>query len=377
MPTTTVLTSGLDRPVGLRVGASGRLYVAEQAGRILAIDAASGISTPLANAPGRISVWDLSPDERTAFVAGGAAGLRSVPLDGSPATLLARFLVPVGAVRCGANGNAVRIAESRPNGRLLERQVAPPAGTVIARRLNRAHGLVIETLTGRNLVAQQADGGQLVVPGLAGPPAVVSTALGEPVDLAWEDATETHLLVADRAGGRVLRVDPAGVAPPVELLSGVAGLWAAQPLGANRFAIGADDQVLIVDDSAPPAPVVLTVPDRELFISSWTMVDVVINDPAIMVEDIEFHIKPDDSGALVSLSRDNSYDPAQPKILVSAGWLTGEHLLIAMRRSDGSPAGGAAFQRARHLDRSEPRAVAGDFRRGSGGTDRQYVGRTG
>jgi hypothetical protein len=98
MPTTTVLMSGLDRPVGLRVGASGRLYVAEQAGRILAIDTGTGISTPLANAPGRISVWDLSPDERTAFVAGGAAGLRSLPPDGSPATRPARLSVRAG--RC-------------------------------------------------------------------------------------------------------------------------------------------------------------------------------------------------------------------------------------------------------------------------------------
>jgi M6 family metalloprotease-like protein len=338
----TVLADGFTQPVGLRVGASGTIYVAERSGRISSVDPATGDVTPLAMAPSAVSAWDLHPDESTAFVASGLTGLLRIPLDGSPGTKLANLQFPVGAVRCDQAGTAVRFAELRLDGRVLEIDLAAGGGTIVGRGLNLARGLVIDSATGRNLVAQRGGGGQLVVPATTGAPTILSTSLGDPADLAWRDSTQGRLLIA--AAGRVLDASPTGAGSPGALVTGIADLWAAQPITAQRLAIGSGDSILIADLGEPAAPVVMTVPTGELFISGWTRVAVTINDPSIVMDDIDFHVKPDDSGALVSLSRDNGYDPDHPSVVLSAGWRTGEHELIAVRRSDGTPLGETTFE---------------------------------
>ncbi|OBA88282.1 hypothetical protein A5662_25305 [Mycobacteriaceae bacterium 1482268.1] len=340
----TVAASGFNQPVALRVGASGLLYVAERSGDIYSVAPATGDVTLLATAPGAVSAWDLHPDESTAFVASGLTGLLQIPLDGSPGSKLANLQFPVGAVRCNNVGAAVRFAELRSGGRVLEVDLAAGASGIVGRNINLARGLVIEDATGRNLVAQRGGGGQLVIPASTGAPTILFDDIGDPADLAWRDATETRLLIAESASGRVLETSPTGAGMPGALLTGLTDLWAAQPISTHRLAIGAGDSILIADLGEPDAPVVMTVPTGELFISGWTRVGVQINDPTLVMEDIDFYVKPDDSGALVSLSRDNGYDPANPTILLSAGWRTGEHLLTAIRRSDGATLGENTFE---------------------------------
>ncbi|HKV19385.1 MAG TPA: hypothetical protein VJR50_10155, partial [Mycobacterium sp.] len=341
----TVTASGFKQPVALRVGASGLLYVAERAGNISSIDPTTGSITLLATAPSAVSAWDLHPDESTAFVASSPTGLLQIPLDGSPGTKLASLQYPAGAVRCNSAGTAVRFAERRLGGRVFEVDLAGSGGTLIGQGLTFARGLVIENNTDRTLVAQQGDGGQLVVPATSGAPKdLLFDDLGSPADLAWRDGTHTRLLIADRAAGRVLDASPTGAGTPGELLTDLDDLWAAQPISAQRLALGLGDSIAIVDLGDPDAPVVMTVPAGELFISGWVRVGVQINDSSLVMEDIDFLITPDDSGALVSLSRDNGYDPANPTILLTAGWRTGEHVLTAVRRSDFSTLGETTFE---------------------------------
>jgi M6 family metalloprotease-like protein len=105
--------------------------------------------------------------------------------------------------------------------------------------------------------------------------------------------------------------------------------------------IGDGDGIYLADLQRDP--VELSVPAGELFISGWVRVPVVINDPTIAFEDLEFLIDPPESGAMVSISRDNSFDVAQPTILLTAGWATGEHRLIAVHRPTGDKVGQATF----------------------------------
>ena len=347
MPAPTILTQGLTNPVALRIApAAGRAVVALRDGRLLAIDLVDGITSELALLPEKISAFDLAPDGQTAYVAGPLLGLWQVPLDGSTPVRLARRLVRPGAVAIDGARSAIFVVEGASPGRLLRLEIAPAGGSVVGRRLRAARGLVVEAATGRTIVAEAARGGRLVEPRPTDRPAELVGGLGSPVDLAWADAAESALLVGDKAGGRVLHVDPDQPgAAPVELLTGLTDLWAARLLAPDQLLIGDGDQVLVA--AVPviaPDPVVMRVPGGELFISGWVSVGVALTDPTLTLDEVDFLVEPAESGALVSLARDNGFDPNDPTILLSAGWQTGEHHLVALRHADGSELGRTRFE---------------------------------
>ena len=215
-----------------------------------------------------------------------------------------------------------------------------------ARGLTDVRGLVIEQATGRVIAAEAVAGGRLVEPTPTGVSNEIVTGLGKPMDLAWLDAAEHKLIVTDASGKRVTLVDlthPA--APPVDVFTGINKLWAAQPGSGNHMIIGAADTLLL--DSYVPVPIdpvnVHGAAD-ELFIAGWVRVPVKINDPSIAFDDLEFLIKPEESAAMVSYSRDASFEPAKPHIMLCAGWMTGKHELIVIRRSNGKTVGKTKFE---------------------------------
>lgn len=238
MPDPIVLVHGLDRPVALRSRpGSGGIVVALRSGRLLSVDVATRQEVDLASTFTGITTFDLSVDGRTAYVGGRTLGLRQVPLDGAPTARLARNVGRPGAILVDPTGATVLIAEGQAPGRLFERTLQPPQGMVSARGLAGARGMVVERATGRIIVADSANGGRLVEPPAPGAnlPTVLLGGLGRPVDLAWRDATETHLVVTDAAGGRVLLVDILHSAdPPVELFTGLTPLWGAQPVDGGQ-----------------------------------------------------------------------------------------------------------------------------------------------
>jgi|SRR5215216_5869115 len=131
--------------------------------------------------------------------------------------------------------------------------------------------------------------------------------------------------------------------PRSELFSDIEELWGAQPLASGKLIIGAGDALLLGDLSAPDR-VELTIPEGELFISGWTRVPVRINDPAIAFDDLEFQIEPREAAAMVSYSRDNSFKPDSPHILLTAGWKPGKHKMIVIHRPTGDVVGQSTFE---------------------------------
>ncbi len=346
MPSLTVLLSDLSQPVGLCADPNGtRVLVALRGGQLTGVDLATAQQTVLAQLPGRISGFAVAPDGQRAYVAGNSMGLWEAPLDGSAPVRLIRSLRTPKAIAVDPTGQLVFVAEGRIDGRLLQLDLANAQLSVVELGLQRPRGMVYETSANRPIIAEQL-GGQLVVPDPTGPPIVLATGLGEPVDLAWHDAEQSHLLVADTAGGRVVSVDrrqPAN--PPVELVSGLDQLRGAQPVGAATLALLTGSTLSIMD--LPPVvhePVEVTIPAGELFIAGWVRAGVNINDPTVVFDDIDFIIEPRESGALVSNSRDNGFDAGAPTIVVSAGWRAGMHELIALSRVDGSELGRTSFE---------------------------------
>ena len=71
---------------------------------------------------------------------------------------------------------------------------------------------------------------------------------------------------------------------------------------------------------------------------------VIINDPSTAFDDLEFVVEPRESAAMVSYSRDASFDPNKPHIMLCAGWMAGKHELTVIRRSDSKTVGRTTFE---------------------------------
>ena len=78
--------------------------------------------------------------------------------------------------------------------------------------------------------------------------------------------------------------------------------------------------------------VTLEMPEGPVFPGSYVRVPVVVS--GIAIEDVEFVIPAGSPAGEISPSRDASYDPAQPDIVLLAGHLPGDYVLEARRKSD-------------------------------------------
>jgi hypothetical protein len=346
MPTPTVLLQGLLNPVGLRVHpAANRVFVAQKNGKIFTVDLATPLLTQVGNAPGAVNDLDVTGDGKMAYVVGDLLGLTEVDLKGGPSRRLIRRMVRPRCVLRDPATETFFITEGAAPGRLFSISLSPAQMNVKARGLTSPRGIVLERATGRMIVAESAAGGRLVEPALVGPAAVLADGLGAPIDLSWFADDQTQLIVADAAGKRVLLIDlTTPGAPPTELFTGVDQLWGARSSGSGKVVIGAGDALLLGDLTLVERDQVkLHVPSDKLFIAGWVKVPVTINDPAIAFDDLEYQIEPKNSAAMVSYSRDNSFDASKPDILLSAGWLTGEHELFVLHRPTGRQLGKTTF----------------------------------
>jgi M6 family metalloprotease-like protein len=340
----TVIIEGFANPVGLRVQAdTNQVIVAQRNGRLFAVDLNTMERSIAGSAPSRVDAFDVTADGQTAYVAGDLIGVLSIGLNGGPRRRLVRGLRNPAGVLVDSDG-MVLVAEGRSPGRLVSINPDPVSAVVTARGLRNARGIMQEQLTGRVFAVEAGNGGRIVAPAPAGAPTVVIGGLGTPVDIA--PFSNERVIVCDRAGRRVLLVDlslPGD--PPTELFTNIDNLWAAEPLGTDRLIIGAGDALLlgelVIEEHDP---VELRVPEGELFIGGWIRVQVITNDPAIAFDDLEFNIEPREAAAMVSLSRDNSFDPARPHIVLTAGWKPGKHELFVRHRPTGDAVGQTTFE---------------------------------
>jgi M6 family metalloprotease-like protein len=93
-----------------------------------------------------------------------------------------------------------------------------------------------------------------------------------------------------------------------------------------------------------PDPVILKVPSRRMFVGAYAPIPVEI-DPAsgIVFDDLDFQVSDGPKAARVSPSRDRSFNPEKPKILLLAGWEPGKWLLEAVHKPSASVVGKAEF----------------------------------
>ncbi len=96
--------------------------------------------------------------------------------------------------------------------------------------------------------------------------------------------------------------------------------------------------ILVVRLWSPATPVTLHMLARPLFIGEYAKVAVSINasiGPAF--DDLEFVVVEGPPGGLVSMSRDDDFDPLRPDVMLLAGYLPGKYHLEAREKQAGAP----------------------------------------
>jgi hypothetical protein len=82
---------------------------------------------------------------------------------------------------------------------------------------------------------------------------------------------------------------------------------------------------------------------QDLFVGSYQRVGVIIDpDTGLSFEDIAFDV-PDGRGTTISMSRDETFDPRGPTIMLLAGDVPDDYTIVATERSTGRVVGGGQF----------------------------------
>lgn len=90
--------------------------------------------------------------------------------------------------------------------------------------------------------------------------------------------------------------------------------------------------------------VILQTPTEPLFVGSYIKVPVIIDRrTGLTINDLDFNIPAGSKGGLISLSHDKKFDPANPDIMLLAGYEPGVYQLQAIQRSSGSVLANAEF----------------------------------
>jgi M6 family metalloprotease-like protein len=346
MASLTSIVSGLKRPIALRLPkATQQPVVLQRNGLIYGVDLNTQQVTQIGGAPGLSISFDVNDIGTTAYVVGSRLGVWQVGLNNAAPTLPIAPRLPARAAHIQNNANTLYVAENRSPARVFSIALTALAVSRFARGVQGANALLLESASGVLLAAEASGRISRLKPG--SPPSAMISGFGVPLDLAWRDASETQLLVADSAGGRILQFDinqPAN--PPQVLFDGITDLWGVKVLDANRLIIGAGDGVWLGDlqPVVVADPVTFDMPADPLFVSAWAKVPVIINDASINFDDLVFEIEPAESAAQVSLSRDNSFDPANPDIMLTAGWMVGSHKLVAIDAPSNTIVGVGQFE---------------------------------
>jgi len=98
-----------------------------------------------------------------------------------------------------------------------------------------------------------------------------------------------------------------------------------------------------LQESAPPTPVLLKVPREPLFVGAYSKIPVRIGISGLSIDDLDFSVPEGPRGGLVSLSRDHSFNPKEPDVMLLAGYEPGSYRLQVLKKGTTTVIGEARF----------------------------------
>lgn len=387
-----------------------RIIVAEWHGRLLAVDL-HGDVTVLGTGYRKLESVALSDDGTWALVTERGGALLRVDLDDadrSRARVLTDRLRAPHQVVLVERRHVAYVVEHAAAGRLVAVGLAGGSMRAVAEGLDHAVGLALTQDERTAYVTEQATGdGRLVEFALSsGQRSTLAAGLTQPFFLSWADEGQTALLVPERdPANRLLRIERRAERWPVPpewpripqlpwlprlpgrpdlpwdrrvptpvpargrrgrrtvLLDGLdARPSSALTLGPDRIAVTADRTLVIHDLS--PVPVLrvdLDLGPDALFVGAYRRVPVRVIGSGASFDDLAFEVVEGPHGGQVSYSRDETFDPTAPEIMLLAGYRPGTYTLRATRAVTGEVLG-------------EERFEVGDLWTGADGPSRWFEG---
>ena len=311
---TRQIGDGYNHPTHLAIDdATGRIIVADADGlwRATLSNANRSTATAFANRPGEVRALGVLTNP-------GLPGL--AVLDALPTPHLARYSLDAAP---GTPGTTVTEllpgltgatdAAFTPDGAAAHLLATSPAGVIIQR--GDFALATVQQVTGQPLPF----GGSLV--GLGAEWVLVA-------------APDGRLAAVGRGGG--VRVVPGTTAP-------LSPVTAAVAIDGARVLLATGDAVL---EAALPVgftePVLLTVDPGPIFVGGYAPVRVDTAGSGLGFDEIALSVDDADLGA-VSPSRDDTFDPTAPHLLLTGGWKTGSGVVLAKKVATGEVVGRAAF----------------------------------
>ena len=184
---------------------------------------------------------------------------------------------------------------------------------------------------------------------------MVLNALIAPFFLCWADGlvdghgvaypAGTVLLVAERdPANRLSAVDLTAAAPVRREVASVNHRPSSAAVLDGRLFVFCDSAIDEVDVSSGLLPNVRLHPPAEpLFVGGWVKVGVECSG-GVTIDDLEFDIDGGPLAGAVSYSRDATYDPAKPDIMLLAGTQPGKWALRAIERTGGTVVAEESFE---------------------------------
>ncbi len=352
MSTIRTVATGIVGGIGGRwVSAWGHLVCVEWAGNVVAIDPATGVVKRIGTGYAQPEDVVVAADGSVLFVSErGGAVLKVDPnaADRGNATVLVDGLVAPHQLALSADESHLYVIEhAAGSGRLFRIAVAGGAIDVIATSLDRAVGLALDPDEKIAYVTEQVAGGRLLridlATGIATP---IVGALTAPFFLAWGDATGTMLLIAERdPANRIVVVDPTGPSPLPHALATTPFRPSSAALVGTEVLVCCDAEIAGIDVSSGLVPtVMLDMPVRPLYVGGYVRVPVRIGGVGIGFDDLSFMVAEGPEAGSLSASRDASFDPAHPEVMLLGGSVPGRYALVATEAATGNVMATAKFE---------------------------------
>lgn len=344
-----ILATDLQDGIGARFdAANNRIVVAEFAGVISSVDLAMGGGrTVLGSGYMELEDLVLTNNGAIAYVTERGGDILKVDLhaaDRTSASIVTSGLMePHQLILFEADGIAW-VIENNILERLLEIDLATGGQKVLASGFEHATGLVARIDRSLALVSEQtaADGRITAVQIPSGARMVIADGLTNPFFLHWLDASESAIMFTERdPTNRVSIVEIQGSNHERHLaLLGASFRPSSALLVASEMIICADSTVVAYDITGGyPKQVFIEVPHDGLYVGSYRHVPVKVGSSGVAFNDLDFKVIGGRSAGAISESHDFTYDPANPDIMLLAGYRPGIYLLQAIHRPTGAIAG--------------------------------------
>jgi hypothetical protein len=330
------ILSGLSGPVGGHWLESRKaLLFADRVGRINTLNPENGAVATIGDGFFDPTHVIATADETRLYISERSGSIVEVPLDAadraSGRVVTSNLTAPHQLV-LSPDQTSLLVIEGGTAGRLVRVLLTSGEVTSIAGSFDQAAGLALLQSGEKAYVAEQSSGNLIVVDIISGEQAVVASGLQSPLSLSWTDGvllipesqpTNRLSLVTVEGGGASVThlIDtPSGPSSAVRIGTEILIICEAEIVGLNPRKLRHD--------------VRFRLPEAPLFVGQYVRVPVEIG-AALSLEKIQFDIPDGRHAGMISLSRDATFDPTNPEIMLIAGTRPGTWRIVARLKSNG------------------------------------------